>query len=290
MPTDRATTRRFPLLRSRPRRVAAVSALCTMATLTAPHGAAAAPSASLDLSCYTPGMTQAITGSGFTPSGPVRLTLVVLGTGEEFTFETTADATGALAVQMRTPNFDAGRSNAALVTEDVTLQSQGAAPAQFAHVLGLTVSQWGIDVARWGPSGPARAKPGRRTAVFAYGWVGTATSTLYAHYLKGSRLAKTVTVGRLTGACGDLSTRMREFPFKARAGSYKVQFDTTRAYPNGDESIRYPKVIVGRRQRSSAALFTDVEPFRATAPATGGVRHYWLAPASALARRLAREG
>jgi hypothetical protein len=49
--------------------------------------------------------------------------------------------------------------------------------------------------------------------------------------VRRGRLLRTVTVGRLTGACGSLTLRAREFPFRpVPAGTYRVQFDTSRAY------------------------------------------------------------
>ena len=218
-------------------------------------------------------MAQHVTGSGFTPGGPVELDLYL---GEEAAPEhvgslsTTADAGGAIDLEPRLPQFDQARASALLVATDATLQSQGAAPEAYSGSFAFDASQWDIDVARW--ASPARGKPGRRTKIVAMGWVGTASTTLYAHYLRGGKLKKTVRVGALTGTCADFDGRMKEFPFKAKAGTYRVVFDTTRAYPNQDASIFYRRVKVARAAsiRASATLADPIARLRTTA----GVAEY----------------
>ena len=245
--------------------------LATVGLLVAwPSAAAAAPTVTVEYPCYTPGMVQHVTGSGFTPTGPVQLDMYI---GSEQALEhlgrllTTADAAGAIDVHVRTPDFEHDRGLGVVVAIDGTLASQGAPPDVFAYSLGFDVSQWYIDVARWAPRGPARGKPGRRTRVTAAGWVGSASTTLFAHYVRRGKLVKTARVGRLEGTCGDFSGRMTEFPFRrAKAGTYRVVFDTTRGYPNDDWSISYRRVIVGgRRAIASAVLADPIARLRTTA-------------------------
>jgi len=56
--------------------------------------------------------------------------------------------------------------------------------------------------------------------------------TVYLHYLRPDlTLRATVTLGRTRGPCGTLvSARRRIFPFTARPGNWRLQFDTSRVY------------------------------------------------------------
>lgn len=227
------------------RRGAVIAAILAGA-LAAPAAAAAAPSLSLDRECYTPGMPILHTGDGYTPGGAVRF--FSFWDGRYDVYETTADASGAVRYRIGAPSLDARHTRLSVTANDVTLLDQNAPPEQVVAVADTELSQWEVSVASWDVRGPIRARPGRRTTVRAIGWVGGASTTLYAHYLRKGRHVATVKVGELTGACGDLSARMREFPFRrARPGSYTVRFDTSRVFPNDDSWIRYRRVVVGRR-------------------------------------------
>jgi hypothetical protein len=68
---------------------------------------------------------------------------------------------------------------------------------------------------------------------------------LYAHYFLKGKLKKTVRIGALTGDCGNLTKKMKQFPFRpVPAGDYRIDFDTSRAYLRNAEGIRYPHVKV----------------------------------------------
>jgi hypothetical protein len=222
--------------------------------------AAAAPTITADQPCYTPGMRQHVTGSGFTPNGPVELSMHVQ---TENVLEslggltTTADAAGAIDVTPEMPRFQHQRGMGLIFAVDATLVNQGLPLEQASFTLSVNVSQWQVAVQRWGGS-PARGKPGRRTKIDTIGWIGTASTTLFAHYLRGSKLVKTARVGELTGTCADFAGRLKEFPFKrVKVGTYRVVFDTTRGYPSDDASIVYRRVKVAR-----AALADPVERLR----------------------------
>jgi hypothetical protein len=66
----------------------------------------------------------------------------------------------------------------------------------------------------------------------------------YAHYTRGGKLVKTIRVGALTGACGNITRHMREFPFRPVAsGTWRVQFDTSLEYKApGEYYSVYPPV------------------------------------------------
>jgi hypothetical protein len=95
-----------------------------------------------------------------------------------------------------------------------------------------------VDIARWLHG---RAKPRKRMRVEAYGWTSASGSTLYAHYLRSGREVKRVAVGQLAGECGDLTARMRQFPFSpVKAGRWKVYFNTAETLDKvQDDWVRY---------------------------------------------------
>ena len=67
----------------------------------------------------------------------------------------------------------------------------------------------------------------RRFRIKATGF--TTGKVLWAHVVhKGSK--RHLKIGRLRGACHDLSTRLRLLPKNARFGKHRIQFDTFRRY------------------------------------------------------------
>ena len=82
------------------------------------------------------------------------------------------------------------------------------------------------------------------SAFTAYGFEGLG-SVVYAHYVLGGKLKKTVRIGALSGDCGNLRKRMKQFPFRpVPAGDWRVDFDTSRAYSGRADAIRYAHVKV----------------------------------------------
>lgn len=74
---------------------------------------------------------------------------------------------------------------------------------------------------------PAGGQPGARRRINARGF--TQGGTLYAHVVRrGGR--RDVRIGRLAGPCGTLTARKRIFRRRPKNGTYRVQFDTSRAY------------------------------------------------------------
>jgi hypothetical protein len=244
----------------------AVTAALLAGVLAAPAAASAAPTLTLDRECYTPAMPIRHTGGGYSPGGEVRF--FAGWEGRMGAYSATADAAGAVDYTIRAPDLDSRRTTLSITANDATMVDQGAPPDQAVASAQATLSEWDVSVQSWEGVHTARAKPGRRTRVRATGWIGVAGTRLYAHYLRGRRLVKTVPIGRVAGICGDLSAPMREFPFKRpRAGTYSVRFDTTRAYPNDDGWISYRRVVVGRRAGAArAAGGPNVERGRAVTP------------------------
>jgi len=94
---------------------------------------------------------------------------------------------------------------------------------------------------------PRSGKPGRRVRVSLYGW---GPATMYLHYVPphGHRAIRTVRLGRTHGTaggqCGHVVARPRHlYPFRARKGTWRLQFDTSRAY----RSHSVPRIIYRSR-------------------------------------------
>jgi len=108
-----------------------------------------------------------------------------------------------------------------------------------------------------------KVRPGRLSRVHAFGF-GAMTGrpftggTLYAHYLRKKGLVKTAKVGVLSGPCGSLETKMRQFPFTTLPGSYTVDFDLEKTYDRKAPGIRYRKVPVPRSKGGRAAATPSV--------------------------------
>lgn len=233
------------------RRGAVVAAIAA-ASLAAPAGAAAAPTIAVDRPCYTPGMPIGVTGSGFTPGGEVGITFALENSLHSYTGA--AAPTGGLGGSIPLPEVEATRTEATMTAVDTAQVPPGRPPGpEQTAATSFLASSWYMAVPGWGDgSGAGIGRPGRRTAIEAAGFVGTAGTTLYAHYLRRGRLVKTARVGALTGPCGDFEGRFRQFPFKTGPGAtYRVIFDTTRRFPNGDAGILYPRVKVRRPARRS---------------------------------------
>jgi hypothetical protein len=84
-------------------------------------------------------------------------------------------------------------------------------------------------------SKPVSTKPSAKVSYYAQGFV--EGGTLYAHYVFSKsetvkKLLKTVPLGKLSGACGTITTKkVTQLPIKkAKKGLYEIQFDTSPAY------------------------------------------------------------
>lgn len=68
---------------------------------------------------------------------------------------------------------------------------------------------------------------------------------MYAHYVLGGKLKKTVRIGALSGDCGNLRKRMKQFPFRpGPAGDWRVDFDTSQRYVRQAGHVRFAHVKV----------------------------------------------
>lgn len=109
-----------------------------------------------------------------------------------------------------------------------------------------------LDVNVRPPGGP----PATRRRIGARGFTGG--GTLYAHVVRGRR-KRNVRIGRLTGPCGKVEARRRLFRKRQRNGTYRVQFDASRAYsPDTYPSLAFRvRIFVTSRSRAGAATASE---------------------------------
>jgi len=94
---------------------------------------------------------------------------------------------------------------------------------------------------------PRSGRPDRRVRVSLFGW---GPATMYLHYVAPHhhRALRTVRLGRTRGTaggqCGHVVVRLRHlYPFRARTGTWRLQFDTHRAY----RSHSVPRIVYNSR-------------------------------------------
>lgn len=193
------------------------------------------PSVTVARPCYAEGDRIALSGKGFTPNGAVRLTLE--RSGQPPLADTAAPQAddagyveGAYGVEADTGWFGGAerRFTMRLRLTDV------AAPALTASTA-FTFSRWNVGVR----SATGRIEPRRPARLSAVGFTGDAGKPLYAHYLRGTQLVRTVRLGTLRGSCGTLTkTLARGFPFgPVRPGSWQVTFNTSRRNAHALDTI-----------------------------------------------------
>jgi hypothetical protein len=227
-------------------------ALIVAAALATPASAAALPTVKADLPCYSAGQPVRLTGAGYTPGGQVGLLFQLAGAhGNNFVAPRdplTADPAGAISTALAAPDLASDND----LRETVTLTAN--------------------DMAKLGPTGPigppeesfastqflltdvsvrasawygGRANPRALTTFKVYGW--EPLHKVYAHYFLNGKRLKTVELGSVTGACGDLRRTIRQFPFRpVPAGSYTIRFSPTRVFDPEGFYIYYRDVVVSK--------------------------------------------
>lgn len=172
-------------------------------------GLAEAATLTADRGCYAPGDPVGLTGSGYTPNGPVAITVEgrQLGTAQ-------ADPAGAIAVDLSAPDIDGTQRTDDFVATDQTDLSLTATAGVKLTSLNVTAK-------------PKNGKPGRKQRIKARGFIGG--KALWAHIQRG-RKKRNVKVGELKGPCGTLNVKKRLFSPSAQFGLYRVQFDAKRRY------------------------------------------------------------
>lgn len=255
-----------------------VAALCS-----ATASAADPPLLFAEGDCYVPGVPLHLEGLGYTPGGDVVIAFNAVGSragGNLVSKPFAADAQGNWFATFRTPDLAVPneiRERLVLAATDQVRATGNAPPEEQFATTSVELSAWGIEVSAWAAG---QGRPGKLTKVRAYGFGPvngeSFSGSLYAHYLRGGKLVKTVAVGALREPCGDLQTRMRQFPFVARPGKYSVDFDAVKRYSKKAPGIRYRRVVVPNAGARTATASYPGDPVRKgavpSAPRAGGLR------------------
>ena len=195
---------------------AAIAALLCAAALPATAGAAAVE---LNRACYLEGARGGVTATGFAPRSQVtvRRDGNVIGTAA-------SDDVGAVQARFDAPELPRGKREANPVLE---LSD------------GTTRASTRLPITRFRASfSPATGDPATMLVRFSVDGFGLldAQPDIYVHYVAPNGiLRRTITLGRARGVCGHLRTTSprRLFPFRARAGTWTLQFDTRKSYRRG---------------------------------------------------------
>lgn len=242
-----------PGISTSPRRAAAAlaSALGCTAVLATP--ASALPPLTFDQPCYGEGMPITVTGSGFTPNGPIDL--IGGAAGRIGSYELTADAAGALKARLNAPEAsqflaeDQRQADLVFAANDRTRVNDGGPPDADSEVAAgqFTLSRLGVDFLR--PASLPYLRPGKRFAIDAYGWAHAADRALYLFYVRGDRVLKRTRLGVVRGPCGDLRKSFaRFFPFRpVPAGRYDLIVGPIDAVTNDDAPFWRERFRVRRR-------------------------------------------
>lgn len=213
--------------------------LLTAAAAVAPP--AAAQAATLDARpskpCYGTGDRVSLVGTGFTPSESVLISRDGRRIGP-----VRANSAGSIAALATVPSIPRSTQTS---TYRATDQTDGAVFA----TTRVTLSRLAVTVT------PGDSEAQRPRRIRARGF--TAGRVLYAHVVRG-KTRRRVKIGRLTGRCRTINRVRRLFGAKAKAGFYKVQFDTFRTFRAGrDQRVGFEVEI--KRRGDARGSASDVE-------------------------------
>jgi hypothetical protein len=216
----------------------------TAAAQTTPSG----PAVAFDRSCYAPGDAITEHGQGFSPGGDVLETVSLLSDLNPvatLNAQQTADASGNFTAMLRAPRLAKASDRSEIALSAFTDQATGSPTGP--SVTQWTLSAWDMKITQWRNR---IADPSKSMSIDTYGWT-TAGSNLYAHYFRGTTRVKTVKIGALTGECGNLKRRVRQFPFKrVKAGRWQVLFSATAALNKERDSFIRRVVTVPKSKAS----------------------------------------
>ena len=190
------------------RRIAVPIATLAVALLGASAAEAATLTATGTKDCYRLGDSLTLSGTGYTPGGPVNVTFQGREVGT-----LTADAAGNISTPLPIGNLN-GVGQRALVATDATNPAITATAQFLGSALVVKVK-------------PKNGAAGRKLRIRASGF--TTGKRLYAHILrKGYR--RNAFIGKLKGPCRTLKVRRRVLSAATPKGTYTVQFDTKKRY------------------------------------------------------------
>jgi hypothetical protein len=228
---------------------ARVCGLVLTAALAAPALAAAAPTVKADLACYPAGRPIPLSGTGYTAGGDVSVFVSLSGKhGSKLLFlRDPLKATAAGAISTQLPGLDLASDNDLRETVTVTANDQalmGQVPALPAEeTFGMTQFQLSAVDVIVSPWMLGHVNPRALTTMKVVGWA--PFHKVYAHYLLNGKRVKTVLIGSVSGPCGELTKKVRQFPFRpVPAGSYRIRFSPKQVYDPDGFWIGYRDIVV----------------------------------------------
>jgi hypothetical protein len=221
-----------------------------LAALAAPPLAAATPTVGTDLPCYSPGQPIAVSGAGYTPAGDVALIFALHGAhGNNLVAPkdpVKADAAGGIATRLAAPDLASDndlRETVTLTANDQARLGQTTPPVPPEETFGMVQFQLSAVDVLVRPWFGGRGSPRALATFKVVGW--EPFHKVYAHYLLNGKRIKTVLLGSVSGPCGDLTKKMRQFPFRpVPAGRYRIRFTPTPFYDPQGFWIGYREVVV----------------------------------------------
>jgi hypothetical protein len=231
-------------------RAAHVCGLLLTTALAAPALAAAAPTVNTDLPCYTPGMPIGLSGAGYTPAGDVAIFYSLNGAhGNNLLTEKAplkADAAGGINGRLTAPQLASDndlRETVTLTANDQARMGPNGPTGPPEESFAATQFQLSAVDVLVGPWLKGHVNPRALTTFKVVGWA--PFRRVYAHYLLNGKRIKTVKIGAVSGPCGDLTKKVRQFPFRpVPAGRYQIRFTGTPFYDPQGFWIGYRDVVV----------------------------------------------
>jgi len=209
------------------------------ATLAATPAGAGAAMLSTDSRCYQETAEVVVRAAGFAPLSIVSVTRdgAPLGTAQ-------ADANGGFENKIVTPELPAGRQQATYKLSATDTLSTATTRYRATRVF--------ADFA------PGKGNPSTLRVRFTVNGFGLLSekAAVYLHYVRPSgRVARTVRLGKVRGACGAIrrTKPRRLFPFEAERGEWVLQFDTNKRYERATARSRFawvrkPVQVFNRRK------------------------------------------
>jgi hypothetical protein len=225
--------------------------LAATAAATLPATASATPTLHADRACYTEQQPIMLSGAGYTPGGPIRFLGNFSGNAGNadavpLGAPITADPAGGLSFRLPAPALSSNRDVTETLTISANDQTKQAVqpplpPSEQAAGVQVTLSLWAVGVRAWAGG---RGDPKASSDFLGVGW--EPFRRIYAHYFLGGKRVRSIRIGAVSGPCGNLAKRIRQFPFRpVRAGDWTVYFSPTQIFDRRGAWIRY-RVVVPR--------------------------------------------
>jgi hypothetical protein len=203
------------------------------AALLLPQAAQAATLAPLG-ACYRSVDAQTresvpVRGSGFTPGETVTVSIDGVVVRDDVTVLSTGEVVGAVQAPYQASGE---RAFTLTVTENNQPANTASTPSRVT-ALDLRLS-------------PRRAAPSKRVRFLGRGF--TDGTAVYAHYVRGGKHRRTVSLGAPRGACGTVNVKRRQIPIsKPRTGRWTLQVDNAPDYSSAPAGVFVRLAITVRK-------------------------------------------